>query len=72
MPVCLRIDKGTETVDMATTDSYLLSKHESDEDSADSADCVIYGPSTEHDDPHEFTLDYYRGAGFHSVNRKYV
>ena len=25
-----------------------------------------------HDDPHEFKLDYYRGAGFHSVNRKYV
>ena len=25
-----------------------------------------------HDDPHEFKLDYYRGAGFHSVNRKYM
>ena len=44
MPVRLRIDKGTETVDMATMHSYLISKHESDEDSAD---CVIYGPSTE-------------------------
>ncbi|XP_028419189.1 uncharacterized protein LOC114544895 [Dendronephthya gigantea] len=44
MPTRLRIDKGTETADMATMHSYLLSKHESDEDSAD---CVIYGPSTE-------------------------
>ena len=29
-------------------------------------------PVFKHDDPHEFKLDYYRGAGFHSVNRKYV
>ena len=44
MPVCRRIDKGTETVDMANMHSYLISKHESDEDSAD---CVIYGPFSE-------------------------
>ena len=25
-----------------------------------------------HDDPHEFKLDYYRGAGFDTINRKYL
>ena len=44
MPARLRPDKGTETVDMATMHSYLLSQHFGIEDSEN---CVIYGPSTE-------------------------
>lgn len=44
MPARLRLDKGTETVDMATMHSYLLSQHFGIEDSEN---CVIYGPSTE-------------------------
>ena len=44
MPTRLRLDKGTETVDMATMHSYLLSQHFGVEDSEN---CVIYGPSTE-------------------------
>lgn len=44
MPSRLRLDKGTETVDLATMHSYLVSKH-CDEEAA--IDCVIYGPSTE-------------------------
>ena len=44
MPSCLRLDKGTETVDLVTMHSYLLNKH-CDEESA--TDCVLYGPSTE-------------------------
>ena len=44
MPARLRLDKGTETVDMATMHSYLLSQHFGIEDLEN---CVIYGPSTE-------------------------
>ena len=39
MPARLRLDKGTETVDMATMHSYLLSQHFGIEDSEN---CVIY------------------------------
>ena len=44
MPARLRLDKGTETWDMATMHSHLLSQHFGIEDSEN---CVIYGPSTE-------------------------
>ena len=44
MPSCLRVDKGTETVDLATMHSYLINKYSNDDDATD---CVIYGPSTE-------------------------
>ncbi len=44
MPSRLRLNKGTETVDMATMHSYILSKHCGIEDAED---CVIHGPSTE-------------------------
>ncbi len=44
MPSRLRVDKGTETVDLATMHSYLMAKYY-DEETA--ADCVLYGPSTE-------------------------
>ena len=45
MPSRLRLDKGTETVDLATMHSYLVSKYSPDND--DETNCVIYGPSTE-------------------------
>lgn len=44
MPSRLRLDKGTETVDLATMHSYLVSKYSHDDDGTN---CVIYGPSTE-------------------------
>ena len=44
MPSRLRQDKGTETVDLATMLSYLVSKYSHDDDETN---CVIYGPSTE-------------------------
>ena len=44
MPASLRLDKGTETVDMATMHSYLLNQHFGVKDAEN---CVIYVPSTE-------------------------
>ena len=40
----LHVDKGTETVDLATMHSYLISKYSNDNKATD---CVIYGPSTQ-------------------------
>ena len=44
LPCRLRVDKGTETMDLATTHSYLRSQHGDLEEATDS---ILYGPSTQ-------------------------
>ena len=43
MASVIRVDKGTETVTMATMHAFLRSKHDDD---MDPEDTVVYGPST--------------------------
>ena len=44
MPSRLRLNKGTEIVDLAIMHSYLVSKYSHDDNGTN---CVKYGPSTE-------------------------